>query len=157
MKKLEWKESYSVSIDEIDKQHKHLFKIFNKLIDNMDSDVNSKIIVDTLTEMTRYACYHFETEEKYMKEFGFTDSEQHKKEHVTFVKSISKLNFDAMENSNSVPEETLTYLGNWIITHTLESDMELKPFFFFFAQKKLNTDNFQKTGKKISLEAEFHI
>ncbi len=129
MGKLEWKESYNVDNGEIDKQHKHLFEIYNKLIDKLDSTDNSRIITNTLTEMTKYADYHFAIEERYMKLYGYPESKEHKKEHVDYIKRLSKLNFNSMDRDNNISEDVVNYLKQWLLAHILHSDLKLKTFF----------------------------
>lgn len=126
MEKVKWKDSYSVGIKEIDTQHKNLFELLNKLIENRGESVRSKIITDTLTEMTNYAKYHFEAEEKYMEKCGFPNLVAHKMEHRGFIKKTGSLNFNAMERNETVPEDILKFLEHWLISHILEGDMELK-------------------------------
>ena len=66
-----WKEDFSVNIKTIDEQHQELFRIGNSLyniisikggIDRYDE------IMKILYEMRDYAIYHFDYEEKLMKE-----------------------------------------------------------------------------------------
>ena len=65
--KLEWKDSYSIAIDEIDAQHKKLLAIANELYDlstgNADNYKNE--VSKALKKLTDYTEYHFSYEESF--------------------------------------------------------------------------------------------
>ena len=66
MKKLvEWRDDFSVGVQEIDEQHKNLFKILSELIEATGPG-NQEEKIDTLLEdMVDYAEYHFTSEQAY--------------------------------------------------------------------------------------------
>jgi hemerythrin len=128
-----WKEAYSCNIAEIDKQHKRLFEIGDRLYelatlnDNYD---HYDEIVKTLDELKDYTIYHFGYEEKLMEQYGFSYFEPHKIEHDFFVKKLKKLerkDFD--ENQGEAVVEMLQFVADWISAHILKTDMEYKDFF----------------------------
>jgi hemerythrin len=129
MLKVDWKDNYSVSIDEIDNQHKKLFDVLNILIENKELSIHSKIITNTLTKLVEYANYHFQTEEKYMLKYDYPEYELHKKEHIEFIKKTGQLCMSTMEGNKMVPIELLIFLESWLVNHILNTDMKLKPFF----------------------------
>lgn len=99
------------------------------MIEKKDMSVNSKIIINTLNELSNYASYHFDTEEKYMIQHNYPDYEAHKKEHENYKINIAKLSFGAMNRDESVPLELLKFLVKWWLDHLLETDLKLKPIF----------------------------
>ena len=129
MEKIIWNEKYSVGLAEIDKQHKKLIVMINKLIDSRNVSVRSEIISDTLTDMTNYAMYHFQAEEALMEEHEYPRQDAHHKEHMGFIRKTAELASATVEHEQAVPEELLAYLGNWLIAHILKSDMGYKDFF----------------------------
>ena len=86
MEKIIWNERFSVGVRKIDEQHKELIKMINKLIETKDTKVDSETISDILTKMTKYADYHFQTEEQYMIEYDYPDYSSHKEQHIEFKK-----------------------------------------------------------------------
>ncbi len=129
IQKVKWKSNYSVNNKHIDEQHQKLFEILNILIDNKDVNIHSRIITDTLLEMLNYAEYHFSTEEKYMLKFNYPSYNEHKKEHMDFIKKTSLLSLRAMENDETIPLEILIFLNDWLVSHILKSDLELSKYF----------------------------
>ena len=71
MEKIIWGENFSVGVRVLDAQHKQIVMLVNTLIEMSDTKVDSEIISDTLTKMTKYAIDHFEREEQYMLEYGY--------------------------------------------------------------------------------------
>ena len=60
MDAIEWNDSYSVGVAELDEQHKKLLRIINTMFESDDLSVNSQTITDILTEMVEYASAHFD-------------------------------------------------------------------------------------------------
>lgn len=129
MNKIEWKETYSVGNKKIDDQHKQMFEWINTLIEKKELNVNSKIIIDTLNDLSSYASYHFETEEKYMLQYNYSNYATHKKQHENYLKKVARLSFGALNNDEAVPVELLTFLKIWWIDHILETDLQLEFLF----------------------------
>ena len=73
MEKIAWDEGFSVGVRVLDAQHKQIVIMVNTLIEMDEAKVDSEIISDTLTKMTKYASDHFEREEQYMLEYGYPE------------------------------------------------------------------------------------
>ena len=130
IQKVNWKNEYSVNNEQIDEQHKKLFEMLNILIENKEVNIHSRIITETLLKMLNYSEYHFGTEEKFMVEFNCPEYNEHKKEHMDFIKKTSFLSLRAMDNDETIPIEILISLNDWPVAHILKTDLKLKKFFF---------------------------
>ena len=64
--KVHWENAYSVGIKDIDKQHKKLFELVNKLYDLNDNANIKEEIRDILYAFSDYTKVHFKDEEDYM-------------------------------------------------------------------------------------------
>ncbi len=128
MDEIIWDDKFSVGVAKLDKQHIKLIKIINKLINITDISASSGTLTDVLTEITEYANYHFETEEKYMRDIGFVDYSSHKNQHMKFKKQTADFCFEAIQNKDNIPSEILAYLKDWLTNHILKSDMQYKIF-----------------------------
>jgi hemerythrin len=129
MEKICWKDEYSVGVEKIDRQHRHLFEIINKLIDRSASSSDFKIVSETLTEMLKYAKEHFTTEEELMQEYGYPEIEQHKEQHIYFFKTTAELSINALNKQSMVASEIVEFLKMWLTLHILKCDMKYKEFF----------------------------
>ena len=129
MEKICWKEEYSVGIEKIDRQHRHLFEIINKLIDHSGSSGDLKLVSETLTEMLNYAKEHFTTEEELMQEYGYPEIGLHKEQHIYFFKTTAELSINALNKQSMVYSEIVEFLKLWLTLHILKCDMKYKEFF----------------------------
>jgi hemerythrin len=124
-----WDESLSVGIKKIDQQHQELVKIINCLVENEDAAGHSEPIAHVLDRMTKYAVYHFETEEALMLDCGYPEFEAHRESHTEFKMKTAKFCLDAGQRKETLPDELLSYLRDWLEHHILEEDMKYKPYF----------------------------
>ncbi len=129
MEKIVWDESFSVSVEEMDEQHRQIINMVNKLIDMKDVKVDSETISETLTKMTEYASKHFDKEEKYMIEYDYPYYSEQKEQHRQFRNRAANYCLDTMAYKTTIPMEILDYLKDWWINHILETDMKYKSFF----------------------------
>jgi hemerythrin len=119
---IEWNDKYGVNISLIDEQHKKLFEIINKAIIVNKHGKAAKDVLGILDEITEYALKHFETEERYMKEFNFPEYKTHRNEHIDFTnKSIDYKN-RVLGGDFQVINEILEYLKQWLVNHIQVTD-----------------------------------
>jgi len=91
---IKWKDEYSVNIAEIDKQHKKLFELAERVytMANLDDDYDDyDEIMDVLKELKDYTVYHFGYEEQLMDKYGYERTEAHKIEHHFVVRKFRNL------------------------------------------------------------------
>lgn len=132
MEKIIWNKNFSVGVDKMDQQHVRIINTLNKLIEMENTDVDSEIISDTLSEMTKYASEHFESEEKLLIEYHYPDYSLQKEQHRRYRERTVKFCMDTMNYKASVPTDLLTFLKEWWINHILQSDMQYMRFFSQF-------------------------
>lgn len=126
---IEWDDSLSVNIREIDEQHKTLVNMINQLSDAMTKGKGRTVIGEIIAGLAAYTVTHFQTEEKYFDRFHYPDAEKHKREHEAFVKKVTdfKTAFDSGKVTLSV--DVLIFLSNWLTGHIKGTDMEYSVFF----------------------------
>lgn len=122
----DWKDSYSVGIAEIDKQHKKLFEIGNRIYETaqLEDDVDHfDEIASILDELKQYAQYHFDYEEKLMEKCNYANLENHKIEHYFFTKKLNKVNLEEIDSAqDQAIMKLLDFTANWITGHILNTD-----------------------------------
>jgi len=129
VEKICWKDEYSVGVEKLDRQHRHLFEIINKLIDRSAASSDLKLVSETLTEMLKYAKEHFTDEEVLMQEYGYPEIGSHKEQHIYFFKTTAELSINALNNQSMVSREIVEFLKLWLTLHILKCDMKYKEFF----------------------------
>lgn len=127
-----WKDAFSVNISSIDEQHKELFSIGNSLYDvvSMRDDIDTyDDLVAALQRMQDYAIYHFGFEEKLMKDNGYPDFNNHKKQHDYFIQKIGSVDYEEMDKDQKQNGlDLIIFIANWIENHILKTDMKYKDF-----------------------------
>lgn len=132
MNKIEWNESLSVWIDEIDAQHKVLIRIMNQAYDYFTKWAKLDII-NTEKELWNYTEYHFETEERIMKSIQYPDTYLHIDEHLDFISEITKIRGNGTWE-DEIAINVVSFLWRWLYNHILSTDKKL--WSFYSAQKK---------------------
>ncbi|MBI5306626.1 hemerythrin family protein [Candidatus Wolfebacteria bacterium] len=124
MSLINWENSYSVGVNEIDVQHKNLFNLINSLYDAMNQSKETNILNSVMKNLIDYADYHFKTEEKYFDQFNYEKKEIHKEQHKVYQEKISQF-VKKMENEkNIIAFDILDFLEDWWLQHINKSDKE---------------------------------
>lgn len=129
MSLIQWHESFSVNVVEIDQQHKQLIKMFNQLADAIQEKKENDILVKTLDDLINYAEQHFKTEETYFAQFDYPDEESHKEEHLTFVLKVLGYKDKLKKAEKSLSIEVLYFMWDWFKNHIKVTDMKYSQFF----------------------------
>ncbi|MBU3179004.1 hemerythrin family protein [Clostridium estertheticum] len=121
-----WKENFSIGMEIIDAQHKHLFDIGNQaylLLENglkVDKYDDITLIIE---DLERYTIYHFKCEEEYMLKINYSGYENQKREHTEFINKIHKMRLvDIDKGQQEAIEDLLAVIFNWLIDHILGED-----------------------------------
>ncbi len=128
-----WKNDYSIGIDVIDKQHRHLLEIGSRIMilaDAKDGFDHYDEIIEVLQELKEYSVYHFSFEEELMQKFGYEHYDAHKFEHFFVIKKIQKFEQEDLDEKQSETILKLAgFISDWIANHILREDMKYKSFF----------------------------
>ncbi len=122
---LDWINQYSIGVEEIDLQHKELFKIFNRLYDTLSSQHSTIDVYYTLDLLMDYADFHFKAEQQYMESVGYKDIDNHIAEHVYFTNEVLRLIRDRKKSNADLTPETVIFLYRWLLCHVTEEDRKI--------------------------------
>ena len=128
-----WKKELELGIRSIDKQHRKLFEIGNKIHDlvitHREGDDDYDEIHALVAELKDYTVYHFKTEEELFLKHGYTEYEKHKKEHDGFVAYLESLDFESIdENQTQFLKELLEKIAQWIFRHIISTDFKYRDY-----------------------------
>ncbi len=129
MKFVQWLEDkYSVQIQKIDEQHQKLIGIINEVFEAKTNNLGKMVIAGILNRLTDYTKTHFKEEEALMAEHGYPELEQHRTAHQFFIVKVGDFNRAFNSDQDSLSEEMLDFLKNWLIKHIMETDKRYGPF-----------------------------
>lgn len=117
---MEWSPEYSVGIEEIDRQHKELLRLFAVIKNAIASDQGWSTIHYSLVEVKRFAHFHFQFEEALMRLYGFDGYEEHMAAHEKMLHTLESTAHESLQESTK--EEILKFLRDWLIDHIHGAD-----------------------------------
>lgn len=121
-KLIEWEDSSSVGVKEIDEQHKAIISIINELFDRMHDIKDKTALPETIARLKSYAESHFANEEKYFDLYDYEDKERHKNSHRAYERQIAKYEEDFKNSKDFLSFEILDFLENWWLNHIRTED-----------------------------------
>jgi hemerythrin len=119
---INWKDSYSIGVAQIDEHHRHLFFLANRFHDIFVNSASYQDLAPLFEELIDYVIYHFAAEEQLMQEYKFPDLDMHRKEHEDFSRRLVELDKQSTLQKKHLLIETVVFLHNWLISHILQSD-----------------------------------
>ena len=126
---LVWKEEYNIGVDIIDKEHKRLFKIINKLFAFEEEEKKSQwACQEGIKFFKDHALKHFGEEERYMMSVNYEGLKTHRQIHQGFRKKTLPALEEELEKNDYSPEAVRHFLGvcaGWLIGHTLIEDQAI--------------------------------
>jgi hemerythrin-like metal-binding protein len=125
---IKWRDSYEIGFKGVDEQHQQLVSILNELYEAQITGTSKIMIGETLDKVIDYTKYHFESEEKYMKEYNYLRFDEHHKQQRDLVEQAEKLKKDFSSNNLLLSLKTLDFLKDWLINHILGSDKDFGEF-----------------------------
>lgn len=121
-----WQDRFNIGVEVIDKEHKKLFSILNKLFAYGKEEEKSQWVCQEAIKYFRdHALQHFTEEEDYMKSINYADLETHARIHENFRdKTLPALESELLRTGYSTDsvEHFLGVCAGWLIGHTLVED-----------------------------------
>lgn len=128
---MNWKDSYSVKVLEMDKEHRALLAIGQELVALADGPEYADYYDDLLKVLWKlrdYTIFHFESEEKMLEVNQVPGRDEHIVEHRFFIRKIDRISrkdLDSMQRE--AIQELLAFVADWVVGHILKTDMQYHP------------------------------
>ena len=123
---LEWQERFNIGVDVIDKEHRKLFSIMNRLLAFSEMEDKSQwVCQEGIKYFKEHAMKHFAEEEVYMATIGYSGYEMHRRLHDSFRKKTLPEIEAELEKTNYSPDAIRHFLAvcaGWLIGHTMTED-----------------------------------
>lgn len=125
MKILNWDQSLSVQVDEVDDDHRRLIDLFNILNRALEEEEAPDYIEAVIDELVSCTAWHFKHEERLMLKYGYEGTVAHKQEHEDLIESAKALQQKFVQQGKTLSSEDVDFIERWLTGHILGSDMEL--------------------------------
>jgi hemerythrin len=124
---IEWRDSLSIGVEQIDSQHKQLLKHFDQLLKACETGKGIEELRILLGFLNGYVIDHFSDEEGIQRLHGYPGYEAHKREHDWFIARLQALNQETGREGVALHHvvETNHLLLKWLIHHISTVDVQL--------------------------------
>lgn len=122
---IEWDDTYSIGIDELDNHHRNLIQLLNRsyFLILQGSDLTELSLL--LGELIKYAQYHFAAEEELMRQHQYTHLDRHVSEHYSFTDKLLSFTQEMADGKRCLSIEIFEFIRNWLLDHILKIDSEM--------------------------------
>ncbi|MDP4144772.1 MAG: hemerythrin family protein [Bacillota bacterium] len=132
---ISWNINFSCDNEEIDKQHKKMIGIIEKIVSIIsNNEFGFTALLDVTTELDDYVDQHFKYEEELMIKYNYPNRVEHIKQHDILRQKMSQLNVFDFKADGTFFYEILEYLVNWLAEHIVGTDKKLGRY---IAEKKI--------------------
>ena len=119
---IRWSDAYSVQNEEIDRQHKQLFKLMNQTMTEARKDVRSPKVGAKLNELIASALKHLTDEERLLKKANYSDFDAHLKIHNRLRADIARMKAIYDQGDLTIIVEIVLFFKNWLVEHIFSTD-----------------------------------
>lgn len=119
-----WDEKFATGVEIVDKQHRGLIHILNGLYKSIGEGRGDAALHGIFGELQRYADYHFDTEERLLKQQAVTPHHQaeHVIRHMAYRRRIEDLKARHEDGERLIPIQVLAFVCDWWLEHILTCD-----------------------------------
>jgi hemerythrin len=126
-----WCETHEIGIEEIDRQHRELLAIIQKLYEAVTVENNRDVISSTINILEKHIQEHFDLENDLMTKHYYPFSSDHIAQHNSYKNYFSKLK-DEIESHTEDPQylcfRIKLFLSTWLLNHLSRDDRHLGRF-----------------------------
>jgi hemerythrin len=125
MAPLEWKDSYSVGVPAVDHEHQELIDLVNQLHNALASQQPEDAVAEIFGDLFRAISSHFALEERFMREHGYDQTNQHKADHERLLDELRDIMDDYRYHEDNSGENLTASVETWFANHFKTHDARL--------------------------------
>ena len=129
---MEWREGFCIGIDQLDREHRHLFSLVMML--------NLGTVEHTVEQLLDYVVTHFSNEQEAMERSGYPAFEAHLKQHEAFASQIADFLMSGEGWTDARVQDLRRFLNKWLISHIMTHDMRFGKWFAAHNQTAPDTE-----------------
>ncbi len=125
-----WDNSLVLGVEEVDEQHREIFRHFEKLSTACQSGQGEEVLDEVLTFLDDYVARHFSSEEALMERHRYPKLPEQREQHAIFRQVIEELHNRSREglHGHELSLAIDRQLVRWLIQHIRSFDRELAEY-----------------------------
>ena len=142
----EWRNEWSLGIEIIDRQHRELAVMLNKIVElylNNDGQTDSELRSNQLHEQLKIfyenVREHFNDEEDLMLKANYPGHTEHARDHLMLLAELKLYIRHIEEELDNINIGTMDSLKIWFIAHIINSDKEFADFLQVHSQGEVTS------------------
>ena len=126
-KGIAWSKDLETGNDEIDSQHKQLFRLVSDLAEACADKRSAETLGEALDFLASYTVNHFMDEEALQLRYGYPGYDEHKKLHDAFRKTASELveMYRASGSAEELSGKVNSVIVRWLAQHIKGEDSKI--------------------------------
>ena len=124
----EWDDGFLTGVAELDEQHRQLVRLIDEFYLTMRQSTPQAGVVRLLKGMIEYTQSHFETEERWMRQYAYPGLDTQIAQHAHFVDKVQEITDRFVSGQLILSLEITSFLRDWLSQHILGTDKELGRF-----------------------------
>ncbi len=121
---IKWDNSMEIGVSKIDAQHKKLVDLVNEFYANLKDKEYNENVGKLLQGLIEYTEYHFDFEEKLIRQYVPEQIDQQIKSHRYFTDEIKDLKAKLDSGKNILSLKITKLVKDWLINHIQGLDRE---------------------------------
>lgn len=117
--------AHEIGVAEIDKQHRQIVDIANRLNDAVRTGEDAAHVGHLFEELVLYTRFHFATEERFMARYAYPAREEHQVMHGHLLEEIAHMRERMLPGSELTVLQTVK---DWLLDHIIDCDKDLGIF-----------------------------
>ncbi len=121
---IQWDQKFSIGHERIDNEHRVFLDLIRNASLAAEENASEERVQRLLTEVRKYAEFHFCSEENLMLDTAYPGYEEHKAQHERLLLQLEDCLHD-YRNEKLNLNEIVDFMFNWFALHTTGSDKKL--------------------------------
>lgn len=119
---MNWNDSLSVGVQDMDSQHKKLVDMINELHEAMMARKGQAAVVGLIAGLKDYAKDHFSKEEAFLAKHNYAELQKQKVAHNQFIEKVMDFECSIEGGKMTISMEVMQFLKTWLAGHIMDED-----------------------------------
>ena len=124
-----WNSSIQLDVKSMDRQHKRLVDLINKLNRAMKMRKGREALASVFGELIDYTKTHFGDEENLMRKYDYDGLADQEVQHKHFVQKMVDMQQQVRTGNAMVTMDLMDFLKAWLVKHIQGTDKKYQGFF----------------------------